>query len=122
MMKKVTLYTDDGEEEVEFPAKWEVCWDCQGKGTTYLGWTSSEQPAFTQEDFEREDPDFKEEYVSGHYDKQCPTCEGRTTTLELDEEACKQSKYKEKYEAFVQQEKDDAEYEAIRRAERRMGA
>lgn len=76
---------DDCEFSFTFPAEYVVCYDCRGTGKTYLGWSASEQPAFTQEDFAYEGPDFQEDYFSGNYDKQCPECHGQRVVLEIEE-------------------------------------
>ncbi len=47
IIKKVYDHDKDEEFETTFPAKYEVCSCCSGRGTTYLGWHASEQPAFT---------------------------------------------------------------------------
>ena len=112
---------DDGEEHVvNIPAQWEVCSDCHGKGTTYLGWTSAEQPALTREDFDREGPDFMEEYVSGYYDRACPSCKGRTTVLVVDWDAFEATdpELSKKYQRDLE---DEAAYQREVAMERRYG-
>lgn len=79
----------DEEKEADFPAKWVICGDCQGEGTTYLGWAAKDQPAFTAEDFDYEGPDFYEDYMSGHYDRECPECHGQGKVLEIEPDKCK---------------------------------
>jgi len=74
---------DDDEFKVTFPAEFAVCPDCAGTGTTYLGWSAGEQPAFTAEDFAYEGPEFVEDYFSGAYDRQCPECKGQRVVLEV---------------------------------------
>ena len=51
--------------------KYAVCPDCQGRGgsSRYLG-------AFTAEDWDDQDQDFRDDYVAGHYDRPCDTCKG----------------------------------------------
>ena len=120
LTKKVEVYLDDDmgpeTEEVEFPASWVVCWDCRGEGSKYLGITSSEQPSFTQSDREREGPDFMEDYMSGKYDRPCPTCKGRTTVLEVIEPA-KDTEFRVRWELWQEQLKGAAECDAIQQAE-----
>jgi len=117
-----TYEDEDGvETTVKFPAKWEVCGCCNGNGTTYLGWASRDQPAFTSEDFAEEGPDFAEEYFGGHYDKPCPECNGRTTVKVIDEDACTTPELKEALDAYHERQEDDAAYDRECRAERDFG-
>ena len=75
----------ENDNGAEFPAKWVICYDCQGTTTTYLGWASKDQPAFTQEDFAYEGQDFQEDYMEGRYDRQCPGCKGSGKVKEINE-------------------------------------
>lgn len=123
MQISFTIEDEDGvEETLTIPAKWEVCSDCEGKGSTYLGWTSREQPAFTHEDFEQEGPDFREDYMAGKYDRQCPTCQGRTTVLVPNLDLEKDPKHERAFKLYLEKEKSDREYQRECEAERRMGA
>jgi hypothetical protein len=112
MKKKVTVYTDDGgEETLSLPAKYEVCWRCQGRGV-HDCW----EGGVTQDQFDG-DPDFGEDYLSGMYDTTCTECRGSNVLLEIDRAACSPedlAKYDDHWEqAWALQ----AAYEA----ERRMG-
>lgn len=102
-----------------FPAKWVVCYDCGGDGTTYLGWSAGEQPAFTSEDF-YEDPDFAEDYFGGFYDKQCPACKGRTTILEIEEKFLNEEQAAF-YKAYCDDQYEEYLYQREVEAERRFG-
>lgn len=62
----------------------EVCDECGGRGTTYLGWSAAEQPSYGYEDFQ-EDPDFAEAYMNREYDRSCPGCDGRNVVEEFDD-------------------------------------
>lgn len=106
--------------EHEFPAHYEVCYDCSGRGTTYLGWTTKDQPAFTREDFDYEGPDFFEDYMSGFYDRPCPTCEGQRVVAEINENLRGRDQIISA--AYEEWAKDEAHFQAICEAERRMGA
>jgi len=106
----------------EFPAKYDVCGCCQGTGTTYLGWSAEEQPAFTMEDMHEEGPDFYEDYMGGRYNKTCPKCAGKRVVLVFDVNPKLMSeKDKAIWEAYEDQLASDAYYDAIERAERRFG-
>lgn len=115
-------YEDDNGDEytVDFPTRWEICDDCQGDGTTYLGWAAVDQPAFTAEDFE-EDPDFRADYLSGAYDKDCPTCDGTGKVREIDEDAAA-ARFPEAFQAYIDDCQAEADYRAAVRAEQRAGA
>lgn len=109
----------DDEIALELPAEYEVCDCCRGRGTTYLGWHASEQPAFTAEDFYEEGPDFQEDYMSGQYDRACPECKGRTTTLNISWD--KLNKKDPLVEAYLDYLEEESYYQAQCEAERRMG-
>ena len=80
-MNHAEIIQDFNEEYgVKLPTKWKVCGTCNGSGIMVLN-----HAAFTREDFD-EDPDFEEDYFSGVYDQPCDGCNGRTTTLEVDED------------------------------------
>jgi len=128
MNKTVSFYVEehpvtgeliDDHVELVLPAEWVVCHDCQGRGSTYLGWHSREQPAFTEEDMHEEGPDFMEDYISGRYDRQCPECKGRTTTLEISWDSLDEKDPMIK--AYMDHLEQEDYYEAECEAERRMG-
>jgi RecJ-like exonuclease len=105
------LYT--GDEEITLPTKWEICGCCEGKGSSsrYLG-------AFTSSEWEEQDQDFRDDYIAGHYDRQCDECRGSGKVQVVDESQLTPEQLK----AWQDQCQDDADYEAICAAERRMGA
>lgn len=55
------------------PFTYEVCNLCDGTGSVVN--PSIDCYGLTASDFE-EDPGFSEEYMAGHYDISCPTCQG----------------------------------------------
>lgn len=57
----------------EVKVKWMICPVCDGDGTTVN--PDIDAHGLTAEDFD-EDPDFKEEYLSGTYDIPCRACGG----------------------------------------------
>jgi hypothetical protein len=75
----VKVYDDEG-NEVTLPTKWAVCYACNGEGKTsaYLG-------AFTPDELDREGEDFVIDYWNGAYDRECETCNGRTTVKVVNE-------------------------------------
>jgi hypothetical protein len=112
-------YIDDQEVVLELPASRQVCSCCRGTGTTYLGWHDYEQPAFTQEDFDYEGPDFQEDYMTGRYDRQCPECKGKNVVLEIDWDTLDEKDPMIK--AYMDHLEQEHYYDAEREAERRMG-
>lgn len=119
---------EDGEtiDEVvyTFPAKNEVCWDCEGHG--YVLTPGMRDYAYTSSDEEMHDPEFREEYFKrgGIYDVQCPTCKGRNVVPAVDESRLsdeQKKQYAEYQEHEEAQAQADAEYEAESRMERLMG-
>ena len=86
--RKVTLregFLEDLEEVEKkwYHIKWVVCTMCQGRGE-YVN-PSIDSHGLTREDFD-EDPDFKEDYISGVYNMSCELCGGRAVEPEFDED------------------------------------
>ena len=104
---------------VRLPVEIVKCYDCGGRGTTYLGWSASEQPAFTEEDMHEEGPEFLEDYMNGAYDKVCPGCKGSQVVNEI---AWEHENAKGPLALAYRQHLDDEDaYRAECEAERRMG-
>lgn len=116
MNKTIKIHGSDDEgdysEEIELPAKWEVCGRCHGEGKHD---PASFSGGFSAEDF-AEDPDFAEEYFKGSYDVSCEECHGRTTVLMIDEKSLTEEQRKQ-YETYMKQQYEAARY---RSAERRL--
>ncbi len=112
--KAPILYMDDG-SEVELPTCWRVCSVCDGDGKHVN--PSIDCGGISAEQF-HEDPDFAEEYFSGTYDVTCNRCKGRTTVKGVDWDALTNEQRK----LYEQQLRYDADYEAERLSEIRMGA
>jgi hypothetical protein len=110
---------DEGDEVVEeLPAKYAVCSRCRGEGSHVN--PAIDGHGLSREDFD-EDPDFEEAYFEGRYDVTCHECKGERVVLELDEETAGRE-CPELLERYIDFLKDEAEYDAICAAERRMGA
>jgi hypothetical protein len=110
----------EGDElEVEFPSIMEQCPDCQGRGTTYLGWAAKDQPAFSEEEMGY-DPDFADDYARGNFDKTCPICKGARELEQVDWELMDEND--PLVLAYKEQLEEEASYQAECDAERRMGA
>jgi len=108
-MKTLTLYHDDGTEEVtQLPGRWCICGQCDGNGTSsaYLG-------AFTSSEWAEQDDDFKHDYLRGDYDRPCESCGGTGKVWSIDS--------RKLTKAQRQALQDEADYRAEVAAERRMG-
>lgn len=74
---------DNGEPETILVfGKYEVCPTCEGKGShsNHLG-------AITGQDLEEMGRDWLDDYMAGHFDKQCERCEGLRVVSVVDREA-----------------------------------
>lgn len=111
----IEIDTEDGTHEVELPTKWVICDTCSGDGTHVN--PSIDAGGLCAEDF-HDDPDFADNYMSGMYDVQCYTCSGSGKVREVDLDQLSD----ELRDAYERQLEDDAQYEAMCRAERIMGA
>lgn len=122
MTIELTIYNQDGSEEViDFPAKMEVCHDCEGHG--YVLNASMREHAYTAEEFYEEfDEESREEYFrrGGIYDVICPTCKGKNVVPTIDRDACTSEYLKDALANLDKQEEERYYAEAENRAERRM--
>lgn len=84
-----------GDDEVTLTAKYEVCPTCDGKGTHVN--PAIDGNGLTQEDFDEQGPNFREDYMSGVYDVSCYECKGLRVVLVPDTER----NSKEDIEAWV---------------------
>jgi len=108
----ITMGGEDYDEEVELPACYEVCPECEGRGV-------HDHPAFrngiSAEGF-AEDPDFREDYFRGHYDVPCSECDGKRVVLVVDESKLSAAQL----ERYQEWQADDIAYRSERAAEQRM--
>jgi len=114
-----TLVSDEGDErEVTVPALWEICYVCEGDGTTVFGWggRNGDYAVFTGSDL-AEDPDLRDDLVRGRYNKACPECRGAGKILAPDLDALSDADR----DALDAEARADADYEAECEAERRYG-
>lgn len=115
---KIELAGEDEEgeytEEVFFPAKYEVCSRCQGRGV-------HDHPAFangiTSSEWDECDEDDRESYMRGDYDVRCSECDGERVVLVVDRKKCP-ADLLARYEAYWAQR---AAYAREREAEIRFG-
>lgn len=111
------LYNDYEEFEVEFPAKYEVCSLCYGRGKHVN--PSIDAHGISREEFS-EDPDFAGDYFSGLYDETCYRCCGSRVEPVIDESVLSQE---QKNNLELLEEKQTSEAQSRREDEycRRMG-
>ena len=102
------------DKKIELPTHWEVCDVCHGEGRHVnpnidCGGISEEM---------EDDPDFRENYMSGMYDVTCYTCGGKRVVKGVDWDALS-DEHRKAYEDQLQQAHND-HLENL--AELRMGA
>lgn len=106
-------YDDPESPEYFFlPTRYEVCGRCRGTGVHTN--PAIDGNGLTREDFD-EDPSFREDYFNGVYDITCQECGGLRVVPVVDEERADKEILK-KYYKYLDEE---AQYEAMCRAERR---
>jgi predicted methyltransferase len=114
-------WTDEEGEEVSHivPSKKEVCHDCDGHGMVLN--ESMRHHAYTSDDEEMHDPEFREEYFKrgGIYDVQCPTCKGHNVEEVVDESRLSDEQ-KKLYAEYEEHEEDMARMDAEDRHTRYM--
>jgi len=104
------------EEEVELPAKFEVCPRCHGNGT-------HDHPAFangfTADEWNNDwDYEEQEQYINGFYDVLCEKCKGERVVAVVNEVKADP----EMVRAYHETLRERAEWAEEEAAERRMGA
>lgn len=110
-----TYENDNGEEvTISLPAKYEVCFTCQGEGKHVN--PAVDGHGISQEEFD-EDPDFAEAYFNGNYDVTCDECKGKRVVPVVDEERANADDLK----LYNEKLDDDASYERLCAYERRWG-
>lgn len=82
-LEEPKVYVEDTEEPVTLPYKFEVCPQCEGRGTSceHLG-------AYTASEWAEQDDDFKEDYMAGRFDRCCDTCGGKRVVPVVDADRC----------------------------------
>jgi DnaJ-class molecular chaperone len=115
-----TLYreTEDGfVDEIELPTRFALCPSCEGRGATSHH-VECDGGGFTSSEWAEQDEDFREDYLAGRYDRPCDACNGLRVIEVVDESRLDRRTRK----AWRDQCRDDADHDAIRRAEIAMGA
>lgn len=112
-------WESDSNEEIEhyFPAKYEVCDVCEGKGS-YVN-RNIDGNGITSSEWEEAGEEFQEDYMSGKYDVQCEECKGLRVILFVDEDALLPEE-KSMYEEFCTYEDRCAQFDYEDTMTRRM--
>lgn len=123
MIITVEIFDEDEEEEeekeLEFPAKFEVCGLCDGKGKHVN--PSIDSNGITGEEMYELGDDFRDDYMNGFYDVSCYRCKGQNVEPAIDEGALSKEQ-KANLKEFEEHQRSEAYYRAECEAERRMGA
>jgi hypothetical protein len=118
MRDQITFtHTDDDGNETEhcLPARWEICGACDGCGTDRGRSVECDGGGFTASEWSEQDDDFKDDYLSGVYDRQCTGCRGTGKVQTPDRERANPATLA----LWDEQQQFDAEMAAERRAELR---
>lgn len=102
---------------VALPAKFEVCWRCEGRGKHVN--PSVDGHGISPEEF-AEDPSFEEAYFDGVYDIQCEKCKGQRVLAVVDVEHLDEAQRRafEEHEAQqIERQREEASEAWLRRAE-----
>jgi hypothetical protein len=110
----LTLFDGDDERAVRIPFKFEICPQCNGSGksSAYLG-------AFTADEMNERDDEWREDYFAGRFDRQCETCVGHSGRI-ISPDYKKLSKRDHKL--WCDQVKEERDYQRVSEMERKMGA
>lgn len=110
---------DENHTEVSFPAKFDVCGVCSGKGSHVN--PSIDDNGITAEDWDRDwSYEDREAYMSGAYDVQCYGCHGKRVIPVIDEMRLTKEQ-KAHLDEYHKQLQDEAEFQQLCAMERRMG-
>ena len=92
--------------------EWVICTTCRGSGGH-----SNRFGAFSADEWNEQDDEFRDNYISGRYDENCDTCDGTGKVLMLNED-----ELSDEARGYLQDYLED-EYEtaAMERAERMAG-
>jgi RecJ-like exonuclease len=107
----------EGVDAITVPMVWEICSVCRGNGQHSHG-----IGAITQEEWFRDwDEDERENYMNGFYDKPCEACQatGKVYVIDVDRF---EVQHPELFKAYIEQCEEEAAYQRMCDAERRMGA
>jgi hypothetical protein len=103
-------FFDDEFGAITLSCIYKVCPACKGKGTMVN--PTIDGHGITQEEFDR-DPGFKEEYMAGVYDMECPHCSGKRVVPT----PCKFTNTVEDLNLYGIHLREEAEYDSLCQAE-----
>ena len=112
MMITRTIFLDDHEEDIDFPAKHTICNKCNGNGKHSN--PNIDKNGITGEEWEN---DWSEEerlsYLSNVYDIICSECHGKRVTLVIDQDKILDNLLKKYYKLLCDQDeqRDKRNYE-----------
>ena len=106
---------EGGYSEIDLPTRKAVCPTCKGRGKHAN--PSIDSNGLTAEDF-AQDPELREDYLSGRYDVPCYECGGANVVDELDEDRIDPKTL----ELYYTQKHEDDDFRAMQASERRMGS
>lgn len=109
-------YESEDSEDVDLPAKYAVCPTCDGHGTHVN--PSIDAGGITAGEMDDWGDEEREGYFDGRYDVTCYDCAGARVVPEIDEDRADKALLARVQRALD----DDARFDAISAAERRMGA
>jgi hypothetical protein len=114
------IENDEGEEAAYyFPAKFEVCTTCDGKGKHVN--PSIDSHGITSDEWQNDwSPEEQEAYMGGAYDVSCYECKGARVVPAVDEDKCNEE-MKAALVRWNKQQEERAAYDAQCRKELEMG-
>lgn len=117
---KITVSGEDADggfdEEIEVPARWEICQTCRGNGTHVN--RNIDGNGITSEQWDEWDDEEREGYFAGRYDVKCEDgCHDGKVQV-VDYESCT-SEQKKQVDECDEQQRANARYDAEDRATRR---
>jgi hypothetical protein len=127
MKKSFTYYgqNEEGnyEEEIFLPAKYEVCFRCEGHGKHSN--PSIDEDGITESEMEEAGEEFRENYLNGVFDVKCSVCAGEKVISVFDDDHIEKygsEEDKKHLKDYYNQIKEERQYRAMCRMEQMYGA
>lgn len=117
----ITVYGNRTEHVIALPSRWIICPQCDGHATDRGRSVECDGGGFTASEWADQDQDFRDDYLSGVYDRPCDHCKG-LGRIEVPDRNCLNRHQLKLLAEYNRQQRDFAEIDAIHAAERRMGA
>ncbi len=107
------------EQTLTFPAKYEVCYRCEGEGKHVN--PNVDGHGISSEEWERDwDEEEREAYFTGRYDVECEECKGHRVIAVVDETLLRETQ-KVEYQLYKDFKEQEAHYAYESKREREMG-